>query len=60
MVGIGLDSLGLFNVVWMFGAFSAGKMYCNDSKVTVRAKLNLMDNEDFSKFKVGLLLNLFS
>ena len=31
------------------------RVYLNDSKVTVREKLDLEDNEDFSKFEVGLL-----
>ena len=31
------------------------RVYWNDSKKTVRRKLGLQDNEDFSKFEVGLL-----
>ena len=34
------------------------RVYWNDSKTTVRKKLGLQDNEDFSKFEVGLLLTL--
>ncbi len=36
------------------------RVYWNDSKITVRKKLSLEDNEDFSKFEVGLLLTLSS
>ncbi len=36
------------------------RVYWNDSKTTVRKKLGLEDNEDFSKFEVGLLLTLSS
>lgn len=32
------------------------RVYLNDSKAIVREKLDLEDNEDFSKFEVGLLL----
>jgi len=36
------------------------RVYWNDSKTTVRKKLGLEDNEDFSKFEVGFLIPLFS
>ena len=36
------------------------RVYWNDSKTTVRKKLGLEDNEDFSKFEVGLLITLSS
>ena len=32
------------------------RVHLNDSKATVRNKLELEDNEDFSKFEVRLLL----
>jgi len=35
-------------------------VYWNDSKPTVRNRLGLEDNEDFSKFEVGMLLFLSS
>ena len=41
-------------------ASNKDRVYWNDSKATVRNKLKLKDNEDFSKFEVGLLLTLFS
>ena len=41
-------------------ASNRDRVYWNDSKTTVRKKLGLQDNEDFSKFEVRLLLTLSS
>lgn len=42
----------------MAGNKTKDRVYWNDSKATVRRKLDLEDNEDFSKFEVRLLLSL--
>jgi len=41
-------------------AGNRNRVYWNDSKTTVRNRLGLEDDEDSSKFKVGMLLILSS